>query len=137
VSSCSLIHLDNLYSNKKFCHNVHYRSSCSLWCSSYSLIMCNCLFSKVFFGLWYWCCMLCFCRKYEEICAPQVEEFCYITDNTYRREEVSKWVLQSCKLLWQISLFLLSSLSSIFVVENWPHSVIGILGDDYSLLGWM
>lgn len=26
--------------------------------------------------------------KYEEICAPQVEEFCYITDNTYRREEV-------------------------------------------------
>lgn len=27
-------------------------------------------------------------RKYEEICAPQVEEFCYITDNTYGREEV-------------------------------------------------
>jgi cyclin A len=27
-------------------------------------------------------------RKYEEICAPQVEEFCYITDNTYCREEV-------------------------------------------------
>ena len=27
-------------------------------------------------------------RKYEEICAPQVEEFCYITDNTYTREEV-------------------------------------------------
>ncbi|CAM8878165.1 unnamed protein product [Rhodiola kirilowii] len=26
--------------------------------------------------------------KYEEICAPQVEEFCYITDNTYFREEV-------------------------------------------------
>jgi len=26
--------------------------------------------------------------KYEEICAPQVEEFCYITDNTYCREEV-------------------------------------------------
>lgn len=29
-----------------------------------------------------------FCRKYEEICAPQVEEFCYITDNTYLKEEV-------------------------------------------------
>lgn len=29
--------------------------------------------------------------KYEEICAPQVEEFCYITDNTYFKEEV--WVL--------------------------------------------
>ena len=27
-------------------------------------------------------------RKYEEICAPQVEEFCYITDNTYFKEEV-------------------------------------------------
>ncbi|RZB69038.1 cyclin-A1-4-like isoform X2 [Glycine soja] len=26
--------------------------------------------------------------KYEEICAPQVEEFCYITDNTYLKEEV-------------------------------------------------
>ncbi|XXG67660.1 hypothetical protein AAC387_Pa06g0952 [Persea americana] len=26
--------------------------------------------------------------KYEEICAPQVEEFCYITDNTYLRDEV-------------------------------------------------
>ncbi|GMH22316.1 hypothetical protein Nepgr_024159 [Nepenthes gracilis] len=26
--------------------------------------------------------------KYEEICAPQVEEFCYITDNTYFKQEV-------------------------------------------------
>ncbi|KAK3029175.1 hypothetical protein RJ639_038727 [Escallonia herrerae] len=26
--------------------------------------------------------------KYEEICAPRVEEFCYITDNTYSRDEV-------------------------------------------------
>ncbi|CAJ1971916.1 unnamed protein product [Sphenostylis stenocarpa] len=26
--------------------------------------------------------------KYEEICAPQVEEFCYITDNTYLKEEL-------------------------------------------------
>ncbi|WP_449261815.1 hypothetical protein, partial [Escherichia coli] len=32
--------------------------------------------------------------KYEEICAPQVEEFCYITDNTYFKEEV--WVEFSC-----------------------------------------
>ncbi|KAL3698828.1 hypothetical protein R1sor_012904 [Riccia sorocarpa] len=32
-------------------------------------------------------CML-IAAKYEEICAPQVEEFCYITDNTYGREEV-------------------------------------------------
>ncbi|KAJ4700730.1 Cyclin [Melia azedarach] len=28
--------------------------------------------------------------KYEEICPPQVEEFCYITDNTYPKEEVLK-----------------------------------------------
>ncbi|KAG5575314.1 hypothetical protein H5410_055448 [Solanum commersonii] len=27
-------------------------------------------------------------KKYEEIGAPQVEEFCYITDNTYFKEEV-------------------------------------------------
>ncbi|KAL9331055.1 hypothetical protein ACSQ67_000665 [Phaseolus vulgaris] len=26
--------------------------------------------------------------KYEEICAPQVEDFCYITDNTYLKEEL-------------------------------------------------
>lgn len=27
-------------------------------------------------------------RKYEEISPPHVEEFCYITDNTYTKEEV-------------------------------------------------
>lgn len=27
-------------------------------------------------------------RKYEEITPPHVEDFCYITDNTYRRDEV-------------------------------------------------
>lgn len=27
-------------------------------------------------------------RKYEEIKPPEVEEFCYITDNTYSKEEV-------------------------------------------------
>lgn len=32
-------------------------------------------------------CML-IASKYEEICAPQVDEFCYITDNTYNRDEV-------------------------------------------------
>ncbi|KAM7260280.1 hypothetical protein ACFE04_016021 [Oxalis oulophora] len=29
-------------------------------------------------------------RKYEEICAPKVKEFCFITDNTYTKEEVLK-----------------------------------------------
>ncbi|XP_057799552.1 cyclin-A2-1-like [Salvia miltiorrhiza] len=32
-------------------------------------------------------CML-ISSKYEEICAPRVEEFCFITDNTYTKEEV-------------------------------------------------
>lgn len=32
-------------------------------------------------------CML-IASKYEEICAPRVEEFCFITDNTYAKEEV-------------------------------------------------
>ncbi len=29
-----------------------------------------------------------FYRKYEEICAPRAEEFCFITDNTYTKAEV-------------------------------------------------
>ncbi|KAL2339748.1 hypothetical protein Fmac_007688 [Flemingia macrophylla] len=32
-------------------------------------------------------CML-IAAKYEEICAPTVEEFCYVTDNTYSKEQV-------------------------------------------------
>ncbi|KAH9314292.1 hypothetical protein KI387_022919, partial [Taxus chinensis] len=32
-------------------------------------------------------CML-IASKYEEICPPHIEEFCYITDNTYTREEM-------------------------------------------------
>ncbi|CAA7403095.1 unnamed protein product [Spirodela intermedia] len=34
-------------------------------------------------------CML-IASKYEEICAPRVEEFCFITDNTYSRGDVLK-----------------------------------------------
>ncbi|XP_038987836.1 cyclin-A2-1-like isoform X2 [Phoenix dactylifera] len=34
-------------------------------------------------------CML-IASKYEEICAPSVEEFCFITDNTYTKAEVVK-----------------------------------------------
>lgn len=32
--------------------------------------------------------------KYEEICAPRVEEFCFITDNTYTKTEVLKMECQ-------------------------------------------
>lgn len=37
-------------------------------------------------------CLICFgSRKYEEIKPPEVEDFCYITDNTYSKEEVIFW----------------------------------------------
>ena len=32
--------------------------------------------------------VVCVTRKYEEIKPPEIEEFCYITDNTYTKEEV-------------------------------------------------
>ncbi|KAK6927445.1 Cyclin, N-terminal, partial [Dillenia turbinata] len=48
-------------------------------------------------------CML-IASKYEEICAPRVEEFCFITDNTYTREEVLKMESQVLNFLrFQIS----------------------------------
>lgn len=43
-------------------------------------------------------CML-IASKYEEICAPRVEELCFITDNTYMREEVLKMESQVLNLL--------------------------------------
>ncbi|CAK9179210.1 unnamed protein product [Ilex paraguariensis] len=43
-------------------------------------------------------CML-ISSKYEEICAPGVEEFCFITDNTYTKEEVLKMESRVLNLL--------------------------------------
>ncbi|XP_031119545.1 cyclin-A2-2-like [Ipomoea triloba] len=43
-------------------------------------------------------CML-IASKYEEICAPHVEEFCFITDNTYSKEEVVKTESQVLNVL--------------------------------------
>ncbi|KAJ6957253.1 hypothetical protein D5086_031602 [Populus alba] len=43
-------------------------------------------------------CML-IASKYEEICAPRVEEFCFITDNTYTRGEVLKMESQVLNFL--------------------------------------
>ncbi|KAK2651406.1 hypothetical protein Ddye_011262 [Dipteronia dyeriana] len=37
--------------------------------------------------------------KYEEICAPRIEEFCFITDNTYSRDEVLKMESRVIKFL--------------------------------------
>lgn len=48
-------------------------------------------------------CML-IASKYEEIIAPRVEEFCFITDNTYSKEEVLKMEIEVLNLLgYQIS----------------------------------
>nr|KYP39558.1 Cyclin-A2-2 [Cajanus cajan] len=44
-------------------------------------------------------CML-IASKYEEICAPRVEEFCFITDNTYSKEEVLKMEREVLNLLY-------------------------------------
>lgn len=38
--------------------------------------------------------------KYEEIIAPEVEQFCYITDNTYVKEEVGNWLLILAAVLY-------------------------------------
>ncbi|XP_020086962.1 cyclin-A2-1-like [Ananas comosus] len=43
-------------------------------------------------------CML-IASKYEEICAPRVEEFCFITDNTYSKAEVLKMETQVLRYL--------------------------------------
>ncbi|EOA33887.1 hypothetical protein CARUB_v10021378mg [Capsella rubella] len=41
-------------------------------------------------------CML-IASKYEEICAPRIEEFCFITDNTYTRDQVVEMESQVLK----------------------------------------
>ncbi|KAM6585852.1 hypothetical protein CsatB_012854 [Cannabis sativa] len=41
-------------------------------------------------------CML-ISSKYEEVCAPRIEDFCFITDNTYTREEVLEMEIQVLK----------------------------------------
>ncbi|KAK1378031.1 hypothetical protein POM88_024775 [Heracleum sosnowskyi] len=38
-------------------------------------------------------------KKYEEICAPSLEEFCFITDNTYKRDEVLRMESQVLNFL--------------------------------------
>jgi hypothetical protein len=39
------------------------------------------------------------CRKYEEISPPHAEDFCYITDNTYTKQELVKMESDILKLL--------------------------------------
>ncbi|KAK2990914.1 hypothetical protein RJ640_028691, partial [Escallonia rubra] len=78
-------------------------------------------------------CML-IASKYEEICAPRVEEFCFITDNTYKREEVcSNLVLEYRSFcLFKMSrgatlhLYILKRLSQI-VLKMESH-ILNVLG---------
>lgn len=44
-------------------------------------------------------CFVIMSRKYEEISPPHVEDFCYITDNTYTKEEVVKMEADVLKFL--------------------------------------
>lgn len=49
--------------------------------------------------------------KYEEICAPQVEEFCYITDNTYLKDEVCCYMFkQKFDKMWSKFHYLITDL---------------------------
>ncbi|KAI9191844.1 hypothetical protein LWI28_014398 [Acer negundo] len=49
-------------------------------------------------------CML-IASKYEEICAPRIEEFCFITDNTYTRGEVLNMESQALNFMhFQLSI---------------------------------
>jgi len=81
--------------------------------------------SCIFFHLSRWHYALLFIydgRKYEEICAPRVEEFCFITDNTYTREEVRPRNLGS--FMYQASYFYASS----FTWTCWPHPKTELTG---------
>lgn len=40
------------------------------------------------------------CRKFEEITPPRIEDCCYITDNTYTKEEVVPFSLQCMHLVF-------------------------------------
>lgn len=53
-----------------------------LFYKSDSTFLLTCLTDGAFFWLILY-------RKYEEIVPPHVEDFCYITDNTYDKQEVS------------------------------------------------
>lgn len=48
--------------------------------------------------------------KYEEICAPQVKEFCYVTDNTYCKDEVRLYL----QIHFQFSSFITTYINIFF-----------------------
>ena len=86
--------------------------------------------------------------KYEEICAPRVEEFCFITDNTYTKNQVLK---MECEVLNDlgfhlsvptIKTFLRRFLRAAHASQKAPCATLGYLGNylaeltltDYSFL---
>lgn len=68
-------------------------------------------------------CML-IAAKYEEIYAPQVDEFCYITDNTYSRDEVLEMERQ---VLGVLQFDLSAPTTKIFVRRYVKAAQVGLL----------
>lgn len=95
-------------------------------------------------------CML-IASKYEEICAPRVEEFCYITDNTYTKEDVLKMEIQVLNYLGfklsfpTIKLFLRRSLLAAQTTYKVPSPTLGYIANylaeltlvEYSFLNFL
>ena len=77
---------------------------------------------------------LSFCRKYEEFCAPSVEEFCIITDSTYQKAEVfvSPGV-RDCWTYMQIAIEL-PELTSSWIHRFWKWSVKCLMTWDFIYL---
>jgi hypothetical protein len=76
-----------------------------------------------------------FCRKYEEFCAPSVEEFCIITDSTYQKAEVfvSPGVWGDCWTYMQIAIEF-PELTSSWIHRFWKWSVKCLMTWDFIYL---
>ncbi|KAL6873614.1 hypothetical protein ACP4OV_013696 [Aristida adscensionis] len=89
--------------------------------------------------------------KYEEICAPRVEEFCFITDNTYSKSQVLKMECQVVNDLgFHLSVpttktFLRRFLRAAQAIRKTPSTTLGFLANylaeltlvDYSFLKFL
>lgn len=78
-------------------------------------------------------------RKYEEIKPPHVEDFCYITDNTYTKEEVVKMEAEVLKALkFEMGSPTIKSFLRYNMLYNWimerHTNPISILSCTYTLL---
>lgn len=74
-------------------------------------------------------------RKYEEICAPQVEEFCFITDNTYFKEEVSLLSFN----FWSLHFLMASTIVAILPSLHYDSAfvILQVLEMESSILNYL